>query len=547
MIVAVLAAAVVSLSLIGRGPAVDADADGFFVSRGPAPAREMFPGSATRLAFVGADGRLVGRVEADAEDPAVWTRDGAGALAPLALRVSRTQESQRPAVRAALVAALATAPPSPTLAAFAESCGAVAAPPSGIAPGDGAGPVSARSPVPAATPGMPLEDWAPSECLFVRFRSVEAAYRFASEFDRLAAALLAAEREDARDYGTLRLALHDLLLPTIWRTNPDATRGTGEVGLVIAPPFVRGRPRVAVLMRIVDPELHRMQTVAGIAQESAPDHLWRPADDPFPIERERIAFRATLPEAPDVEIVATDRALGERIGSLRSVPVARRDGFRHLRAPTTDAARRPGPEEALFGYSPFGEDPAWRALVPHMARSAVREFREGLGLARLAERCLGDARASLVNDPHPRGPDWLGDVSALRVTTDAKGAAFAVTCAAADTAARFANVLRGVASAGAAADRACIANLRDLVPLAIAENPAGDVAERNFVVLGWKPVCPCGGTYSLHPVTREASCSAHGTARSPRAGNWKPPGLTEIRAAGSELSFRLAIDWNRKE
>ena len=38
-------------------------------------------------------------------------------------------------------------------------------------------------------------------------------------------------------------------------------------------------------------------------------------------------------------------------------------------------------------------------------------------------------------------------------------------------------------------------NLADLVPLALVENPQDDVAERNFVVLGWKPVCPCGGTY----------------------------------------------------
>lgn len=542
-----LAVSVLALLLVGTGVAVDADSDGFFVSRGAAPSAETFPGPATRFALVDAGGRLVGRVEPGAASPSVWTRDAAGAFAPLALRVSRTRDSQRPAVRAALIASLAARPASPTLAAFAESCGAAPEPPSGEAPGDGAGPVTSRSPVPPATPGMPLEAWAPSECLFVRFRSVEAAYRFVSEADRLAAALLAAEREDARDYGTLRLALHDLVLPTIWRTNPETTRGAGEVGLVIAPPFVRGRPRVAALLRIVDPELHRMQTEAGIAQQAAPDHLWRPADDPFPAERDPAPFRAILPEAPDVEVVATDRALGERIASLRSLPVGRRDGFRQLRAPTIDAEGRPGPEEAAFAYSPFGEDGAWRALVPHMTRSAVREFREGLGLAKLAARCFGDARASAVNDPRPRGPDWLASVAALRVTTDAKGAAFGVTCSDADAAKRFAETLRGLSSAGAAADRACVANLADLVPLAIAERPQDDLAERNFVVLGWKPVCPCGGTYSLHPVTGEVACTVHGTARSPRAGKWSPPALSEIRAAGTELSFRLAIDWNRRE
>ena len=37
----------------------------------------------------------------------------------------------------------------------------------------------------------------------------------------------------------------------------------------------------------VDPAEHEMETVAGIATESREDHLWRPADDPFPERRAR--------------------------------------------------------------------------------------------------------------------------------------------------------------------------------------------------------------------------------------------------------------------
>ena len=33
--------------------------------------------------------------------------------------------------------------------------------------------------------------------------------------------------------------------------------------------------------------------------------------------------------------------------------------------------------------------------------------------------------------------------------------------------------------------------------LALVEPTAQDLAERAFVVLGWRPVCPCGGTYTV--------------------------------------------------
>src|SRR6185295_5813992 len=127
------------------------------------------------------------------------------------------------------------------------------------------------------------------------------------------------------------------------------------------------------------------------------------------------------------------------------------------------------------------------------------------------------------------------------------GASVWAKCTDADAAKRFAQALRGLASAGGAADRACARNLADLAPVALVEAPQDDVAERNFVLLGWKPVCPCGGTYAVHPITREASCSVHGTARAPKKGAWTPPAVSEITARDAELSFRLAIDWNRRE
>ena len=540
MVIVVLAA-----SVVATGLSVSADRDGFFVSADAAPSREVFSGPGVTVAVLDGSGRVAGRLDPRAPEPSVWLRDGAGALTMSTLRVATSETPQRADVTAAALAALARAPQSPTLATFIEICGGPPSDGPAPVPTDATAPRTSRPVAPSPGPGEPLEAWAPLECVFVRFRSVEAAYRFASVADELAAALAASESEDARDYGTLRLVLHDLLMPTIWRTNPDAQRGVGEVALVIAAPFVRGRLRAAAILRITDPELHRMQTVAGVAQESREDHLWRPPADPFPAERTRINFRVVPPGA-DVEIVATDREFGEAIAARTSAVVASSAEFRGRRAASAPEGAV-APDEAVFAFSALVADARWRAFVPGVLRSAAREGREGLGLRHLAESWLGGARKIATADLRSHGPSVLASIVALRATTDSKGAAVSVECADAASAAHFAHALRALPSGGAAAGRACEANLRDLVPLALVETPGGDVAERAFVVLGWKPVCPCGGTYSVHPVTRELSCSAHGSAAAPRAAKWTPPALSEVRADGAELSFRLAIDWNRRE
>lgn len=523
------------------GIAADADADGYFVSRGPAPSSEVHAGPGVRFAAVDAEGRVVGRLAAGADEGSIWVRED-GRLSSLPLRAETTAEALRPSVRESVLAALAGRG-GDVLSAFLASCDVTTAA-TGTPRGDAAAPVTSRTPLPPPSPR--LEDWAPKECLFVRFRSVEAAYRCVSLADEIAGALLAAEREDARDYGTLRLALHDLLLPTIWRTNPDAERGVGEAALVLAPPFVRGRPRAALLLRITDPELHRMQTVAGIAQESAEDHRWRPADDPFPQERERFNFRVVPEDAPFLEIVATDRELGERIASRRSATVGTLPEWQEARALTAPGGR-PAPEEAAFAWSSLAVEDDWRALVGALTRSAARETREAVGLAWLAKRWFDASRLTERPDVRSHGPAALDSIQSLRVTTDAKGASVRVRCADEHAAARFASVLASLPAAGPAAARACRASLADLAPLALVENPQTGLAERNFVVLGWKPVCPCGGVYAAHPVTREVSCSEHGTLAAPREGRWRAPPLSEVSASGAELSFRVAIDWNRKE
>jgi len=535
------------MSAFGAGVAVEVDSDGYFASADGVAQGEAHPGAGVRMAFVdAARGRLVGRMTPRADAPSVWARAADGSLVPRALRASPTSSPRRAAVLAAALAALASSSDSETTRGFSERCGGPAAG-VGVAPaGDVDLPKTGTYPPRRPAAGLPLAAWAPSEDLFVRFRSVEAAYRFARAADELAAALLVAEDDDARDYGTLRLVLHDLLLPTIWRTNPESERGASEVGLVIAPPFVRGRLSAAAILRIVDPELHRMQTQAGVAEEATEGHLWRPADDPFPAERARFNFRTIPSDAPDVEIVATDRALLDRVASMKSSNLDRSDEYAAARAPTAPGGVA-ATDEAAFAYCLYAVEKDWKYFFPGILQSATRSLREGAGLTFLADQWIGHAADALRPDAHVGGPSILASVEAVRVTTDARGAAVWIKCVDAAAARAVADSLRGLASAGAAADRACRRNLADLVPLALVEAPADDVAERNFVVLGWKPVCPCGGTYSVHPITREVSCSVHGTTASPKKGAWTPPAVSEIDVRESELSFRLAVDWNQKQ
>jgi hypothetical protein len=489
------------------------------------------------VAFVTSqDGEIAGRLTSLDGAAKVWVRGSGGALTLVPLRLLPSESRLANSVRDAATASLATAPDSATSRKFADCVSGRSGSLNGslaVAWWRSAG----TAPRPAA-PGLALAEWAPRAGIFARFRSVEAAYRFVSAADELSSALLVAAEEDARDYGTVRWVLYDLLLPTIWRTNPGGEVGVGEVALVVAPPFVRGRLCAAAILRITDPELHRMQTTAGIALESSPAHRWRPSDDPFIDERFRRNFRVVPAAAPDVEIVATVGKFRDVVASRAAPSVADDPAYAALRSAP------PAKQEAVFAWFPWASDGSIRDFDAFP--DDARELRETLGLRHLAERLLGRSGSPARKDDRPRVSSAIASIVAVRVTTDAEGASTSVTCTDAGAAARFARTLSELPSAGPAADRACLHNLADLVPLALVENPQDDVAERNFVVLGWKPVCPCGGTYAVHPITREVSCSAHGTVKSPKSAKWTPPPISDVEVRDTELSFRLAIDWNRQ-
>ena len=368
----------------------------------------------------------------------------------------------------------------------------------------------AGSPVPSE-PGADLAAWAPAERPFARFRSVEAAGRFAAEADRLAARLLAAEG-DGRDWGTLRWALHDLLLPTIWRTNPGGETGVGECAVVFETPMTRGRSEVALLLRITDAENHRMDTLAGIGQESRPDHLWRPERDPTPGIRDRRNFREVR---ADVEWVATSEAAMAALRSTSVERLATDPGWRAARG-----GAPPPREEAMFLFVPERVRALGGADRGVAWDLAARKAREDDGLAALIATWAGDRfvefRRPDLAEVRPQGTPLLARLVSARATTDVKGALVEATFVDEPSARAAEESLAAAARPLPNAGDVCRTNLCDLVPLAVCENvPAQDVAERSFVVLGWKPVCPCGGTYLVHPVTRETSCTLHGSVRKP--------------------------------
>ena len=555
-----IAGAVLALRTSNDTILVEVDDEGYFASAEPVEATGVFPGDGVRMIFQdAANGDVTGRLAADPpEEPAIWTRDDGGTLSPRLLRTRPASGGLRSRVEESLTGSLGDPPATATPGAFDLACRGKnrrAFPAPGAASRESS--ADPRRVLRDDRHVRPLAAFVPRGWLFVRFRSVEAAYRFVSEADRLAGALLAATAQDGRDEGTLRWTLHDLLLPTIWRTNPDAERGVGEVGLVVAPPFVRGRLRAALLLRITDAELHRMQTQAGIAQENAPDHAWRPADDPVPQERTRRNFRRIAWHDPDVEIVATDAPMLEVLAKRGSDAVEMSDPYHAFESATSGQFPT---DQAALACMPFG-DVTSASDVQAFTRDLSQDPREDVGLGFLARKWFGNgdgagpglaagAVASMGDPPdgHRTGPGaLLWALRSVTVNTDPRGAAIVATARNAASAQRFAQALRDLPAGGPSADRACLRNLADLVPLALVENPQEDVAERNFVVLGWKPLCPCGGTYSVHPVTREVSCSVHGTVKAPRPGTWKPPPVSDVKAEGNELSFRLAIDWNRKE
>ena len=472
--------------------------------------------------------------------PAVGQTDGkllvgrlAGDRPVLACREGDELRTLRPGLRRAAAAdAFPGGLPGPTGAAFAEAVRAAGAEPAPPLPE----PMPPRAqpheeadpPLPA---GAPVMAWAPEGALVVRFRSVEAAFRFSDLADRMAG-LIAAVSGDGGDHGTLRLALHHLLLPSIWRANPNGRKGVAEGALIVPAPYAVGRPRAAVVLRIVDPELHDHETRAGVAMESRPEHLWRPAGDPFPELRVRTAVRAV---AGDCEVVATDRALLDAVlaGPGRAVEEW---------SETAVAARHGLPEPTRRRALTLVQPPDAHVLGSGAASQ------EWVGSRLLAQRWLGLHVAvppAHFGGPQPVPAPW-GDVVALSVDTDAAGALVSARLASTAAAERLASRLRGLLDGAlTGVSQACHDNLVRIVPLGLVEPRASDVAERAFVWFGRRPLCPRGGRYRFHPVTGAPSCSVHGDGVRAvvEQGRLAPSPLSEITVDGSLVTFRWSIDW----
>lgn len=383
--------------------------------------------------------------------------------------------------------------------------------------------------------GASLAAWAPADCIYVRFRSVESAYRAVHQLDAVLGRVLA-RGGDARELGTSKLTLHDLLLPTIWRTNPGAERGVGELAVVLAPPFRRGRLRVALVMRVVDPELHYMQTEAGLHQESQEDHLWRPEGDPFPELRDRRNHRERL---LDVEVVATDGSL------LRHVLTAER-------RVADDPAYRARRGESLDGDEPPRGEAAF-AFVPEAARAAFEATggdgatadRERLteGLRELVARWTGlDRPLAAAGDlglpaAYTFPGAWLGG----RVDYGADGSSVELWFDDATVAGRVAERLRAAPDEDDLLAAACLRSLEDLTALTLVEPRQRLVGDRAFVVLGWRPVCPCGGRHRVDPTTGRPSCSVHRHPGRPRATEAPAWMVEDVTVDGSDLRLRIPL------
>jgi len=511
------------------GPLLHVDAGGWFVSAEPVPGRWYPAGGVRLLAPHEEDGRLFGRLEADpaGSDSALGefaTFDAEGTLQFVPVRRERSPEPCAEQVRRALAEALDGLPGSLAPALAHGLRATEPAPPVevghalDIAPGD----------APPA-PGAPLSAWAPRNCAYAHFRSVEAGYRLAGTFDDVVAHVLAGHG-DARDAATVRLTLFHLLLPTIWRTNPGVSKGVSEMGLVVVTPFVRGPLTAAVLLRIEDPVRHEMHTKAGVAIESKPGHRWRPERDPFPEERVRKSVRRIV---GDVEIVATDPALLESLAA----------GVRESWADDANALA-------------FLQDPG--NGLGHLAMTAVFPPDQEIDLdAALAARAtrgvehllleLGapGARGARVE---PRFGSAPFHVRSLAVRTDRQGAH--VTATLDGTPGLVEAVMHGTErDSWPRHDAACTASRGDVSALALVDGAAGDLQERCLVVLGYAPRCSEGGVLRIDAITRRVTCSLHGPpdVRIPRPSGYRirPPYGT-FRGGLHEVEMLVPINWSAR-
>ncbi len=530
---------VVALTLLAAcggatGPTLQVDDDEWFVSAAPVEG-DWYPGDNVRCLVRGIDGTLVGRLR-DPGEASVWTRDAEGAFVEHECDVRSVGDGLETRFRSELttlvegeqrrhspIGGLHQPSRSDVVhpIAFYRSALYEPEPLPSFAP---------RPPIqwPDADPpaeGTSLFGWAPADHIVIRVRSVDTAYRLANLGDRLASRLLGDGAGGAHDEGTLRMALHHLALPTIWATNPGGEKGVSECAIVLPPAPARGHLRPLALLRVTDPELHHQHVQAGLALEAQPDHLWRPDDDPFPERRERRNARRVL---GDVEVVATDEST--------------------LQATLGESARW-SEHAAMSEVAPYlvERSTALVALVPDRASSWLRiGGLDHQGQSRLSDAWCGRERPSVWgNGPSERE---LPPVRWIVVTTDAEGLAVTISCRTTDAADQIARDVRETGVSADVASDACRGNAARLIPLGLVERNAADVAERCFVWLGWKPVCPNDGVYRFHPITGEPSCTVHGTIAEPKEGADLPPlPISDVAVDGSRVTFRWAIDWRRRE
>ncbi|MCG3134933.1 MAG: hypothetical protein HMLKMBBP_02351 [Planctomycetes bacterium] len=499
---------------------VRSDAEGFFEVADQDAVSELHAGDGVLFAA----GRH-GRIAPGASGHEVFARgtDGSFAARRIVVAAHLAASLREPALRAAAASG------STTASELASGIGADL-PRSGTIGYGGGAETGFRG------PGADLATYAPRGSAFARFRDVEAMLRVCGEADRLAARILAAH-DDGRDFRTLGEFLRRLRIPEIWKANPGGEKGAGECGIT-AGSVVRGTTDAALLLRIRDPALHHMETQAGIALAGAHEieMTSAAADDPWPERRRTAPVRRVF---DDVEIATPEfgpwsvSSLPPMDGTVAALP-----GW---------AARRGAPppaEEAAFARIPRMPFDVDTVKEPGRRTVLAKSWRG------LAARWLGDDRAA-APFPAPAGRPLLVPRTEgalwVRVATDAKGLAVSVECDAEADAPRIEAVLALAAAPLANHAAVCASNRDELSVVALAERRATNLAERAFLHLGFAPVCPCGGRYDAHPVTREVACTAHGTGRAPRSAKAPPPLVRALAREGAVVSFRIPVDWERRD
>ncbi len=201
----------------------------------------------------------------------------------------------------------AGAPPPPGRVARRRPVAAALAllallPPAGLA--DGARPAPLRD---------GLASWVPANAAAVFFPSLEAAASAAEILARrlpeVLPGLCAAAPDGSRE--PLSRMIDMLLLPTIWRTNPNVKTGTRAVALVVADPDVARAPDVALVCEVEDATRVRGHRSASLVFEDRARARFR--TDDLDAWSDDGAVRSFFALEGGVAVLSTTRDLRERI------------------------------------------------------------------------------------------------------------------------------------------------------------------------------------------------------------------------------------------